>query len=102
MSESLTDEEIITLSLELAKRGGERGRAIFYKFCFDMQDEDPQFVADMMERDLPAMPKEDQNIIIYCLTEYNRGRTLNLETIANDEMRLRLNNVGPIETTALG
>jgi len=102
MAEDLTDDEIINLSLELAKKGGERGRAIFYKFCFDMQDDHPEFVFNMMETVLPAMPEGDQKIILYCLNEYNRGRTLDLEKMANDEMRVRSSTISPIETTLLG
>ena len=102
MAQELTDDEIINLSLELAKQGGERGRAIFYKFCFGMQDDDPEFIANMMETVLPAMPEGDQKIILYCLTEYNRGRTLDLEKMANDEMSVRSSAIQPIEVDSLG
>lgn len=86
MAAELTGQEVDDLALEIAKKGGKRGRSIFYKFCFEMQDEHPEFVMDIMERILPELPEQDRQIILYCLDEYNGGRTLDLRKMVTDEI----------------
>lgn len=86
MAEDLTEEEVAKLALEMAKQGGKRGRSIFYKFCFEMEDEHPEFVLEMMETILPEMPEDDRRIILYCLDEYSAARKCDLRKAVTEEI----------------
>jgi hypothetical protein len=86
MAEELTIEEVNQIALGIARQGGKRGRAIFYRYCFEMQEEFPEFVAKIMEEVLPAMPEQDRKIILFCLDEWGKAGKVDIAKIASEEI----------------
>lgn len=86
MAEDMTDEEVVQIALGVAEKGGELGRAIFYKICL-MSEKKPEFVLHVMETELPKLPKGDRDIILYVLDEYSHARNLDLRKVAEDYLQ---------------
>jgi hypothetical protein len=83
----LTDKEVTDIVLEIAKEGGQLGRAIFYKICFREQDRDPKYDMKIMETILPQMPEQDRKVILFCLDEFSDGKRLDLRKLVEDRIQ---------------